>query len=320
MSTTSAKLLYLHAITPVHSGTGQAAAVIDQPIAREKATGWPMIPASSLKGVLRDAHEQRKTDEFVQTGNSYDDARKLAEEDANKIYGDENRAGPLVFGDQRILCLPVRSFFGTFAYVTCPLVLQRLERDLKAIGIPMPFCKIPDNPRDSMTIYLPADNSVLGSGKVYLEDLDLNVEDRKEAGEIAEGISAAVEVGVNEFKSRFAIVSDEVFNFLSETATEVVARIAIGEEGTTSSKGGNLWYEEAVPAESIFCGPVLVADYYAEKSTLLGEFQKTLQPKKQEGKKQEEEKQQGAANSQPIVIQIGGNATVGRGLCRVLMP
>lgn len=295
MSTTQAKLLYLHAITPVHSGTGQAAAVIDQPIAREKATGWPMIPASSLKGVLRDLVKA-----------NHGDGK------ANELFGDLDRAGPVVFGDLRILCLPVRSFFGTFAYVTCPLVLQRMKRDVEAVGAPMPFgTQIPDNPTDSLSIVLPQDNSVLVSGKVYLEDLDLKAERRKEVGEIAAALAGVLfHDDQKTFTSRFAVVSDEVFNFLSETATEIGARIAIGEEGTTSSKGGNLWYEEAVPAETVFCGPLLVADYYSEKATLLEEFEKALKSN---------QKQEGTKNSQSITIQIGGNASVGRGLCRVVI-
>lgn len=318
MSNAHAKLLYLHAITPVHSGTGQAAAVIDQPIAREKATGWPMIPASSLKGVLRDAHERKKTDELTKSGKPFEEAKEMAKQDADKIYGDENHAGAVVFGDQRILCLPIRSFFGTFAYVTCPLVLQRLKRDLDAIGLSLPFSsKIPENPSDSLTAYLPEDNSVLVSGKVYLEDLDLNIERRKEVGEIAKGIAQAVGVGENEFSSRFAIVSDEVFNFLSETATDIQARVALEDENKVVRKGG-LWYEEAVPAETVFVGPVLVADSYRQdKAQLLKNFHDALKPRE---KQETNQKQEGTTNSQSIVIQIGGNASVGRGLCRVVMP
>jgi len=292
MSTTQAKLIYLHAITPVHSGTGQAADVIDQPIAREKATGWPMIPASSLKGVLRD---------LVKANHGEDKAKEL--------FGDPDKAGPVVFGDQRILCLPVRSFFGTFAYVTSPLVLQRLKRDLEALGMAPPFtCAIPES-SDSLTVILPEVNSVLVSGKVYLEDLDLTVDRRKEAGEIAAGVARAL-FGTDgkEFTSRFAIVSDEVFNFLSETATEIQARVALEDENKVVRKGG-LWYEEAVPAETIFCGPVLAADYYVEKAKLIEDFNKALEPNQQ----------QGTTNLQPITIQIGGNASVGRGLCRVVI-
>lgn len=308
MNAAQAKLIYLHAITPVHSGTGQAAAVIDQPIAREKATGWPMIPASSLKGVLRDALLQ-----LDKSNQDWIDTAFGKPPEGN----DPGKAGALVFGDQRILCLPVRSFFGTFAYVTCPLVLQRLKRDVEAVGAPMPFAtQIPDNPSDPLSILLPQDNSVLVSGdKVYLEDLDLKANRRKEVGETVADLAKVI-IGAEDktFASRFAMVSDEVFNFLSETATEVVARIAIGEEGTTSSKGGNLWYEEAVPAETIFCGPVLMADHYRNGRDLLQELSTKLQPSETNA-----ENQKGTQNSRPITIQIGGNASVGRGLCRVVI-
>ena len=37
----------LHALTPLHAGTGHAAGVIDLPIARMKATGIPFVPPVS---------------------------------------------------------------------------------------------------------------------------------------------------------------------------------------------------------------------------------------------------------------------------------
>ena len=33
-----AKLLFVHALSPLHAGTGQGVGVVDLPIAREKAT------------------------------------------------------------------------------------------------------------------------------------------------------------------------------------------------------------------------------------------------------------------------------------------
>ena len=41
-------LLFLHALSPLHAGTGQGIGAIDLPIAREKATGIPYLPGSSL--------------------------------------------------------------------------------------------------------------------------------------------------------------------------------------------------------------------------------------------------------------------------------
>ena len=49
-------------------------------------------------------------------------------------------AGALVVGDARLLALPVRSFKGTFAFVTSPLLLRLAKRDLgvEATSFQMP--------------------------------------------------------------------------------------------------------------------------------------------------------------------------------------
>ncbi|HEY7420145.1 MAG TPA: RAMP superfamily CRISPR-associated protein, partial [Ktedonobacteraceae bacterium] len=49
----NAQLTFIHALSPLHAGTGQGAGVIDLPVAREKATNIPFLPGSSLKGALR---------------------------------------------------------------------------------------------------------------------------------------------------------------------------------------------------------------------------------------------------------------------------
>ena len=293
-----ARLALLHALTPLHPGTGQTAAVIDLPIAREKATGYPFVPASSLKGVLREEMIGMMQEEMPD---------EQAKAWINKAFGLPESSGAFCFGDQKLLCLPVRSFFGTFAYVTCPLVLQRWKRDLDAMQIPLPFlAAIPRPTQDMETCSV--SRELMRNDKIYLEDLDLTVSQDTAANEmaaqIAKGLSEClypVDEGGNNserglFQKRFVIVSDAIFGFLSETATEVVTRIALGEDGTTSGKGGNLWYEEAVPAEAVFCGPVLLDSRFAgEAAALFG------------------------AMPSEILIQIGGNASVGRGLCRFLL-
>jgi CRISPR-associated protein Cmr4 len=92
-----------------------------------KATGIPIVPGSSVKGVLRDA--RRPT-----SGGANNDAlpKWLA------TFGPETQnagdhAGALVVSEARLLVLPVRSFRGTFAYVTCPLLLRLAKRDLDSL-------------------------------------------------------------------------------------------------------------------------------------------------------------------------------------------
>src|SRR2546421_6392475 len=113
----NAQLTFVHALSSLHAGTGQGDGVIDLPIAREKATGIPFLPGSSLKGTLRD---------------SCKDARK------EKVFGPQNDkadeyAGAVQFSDQRLLLLPIRSLAGTFAWVTSPYILDRFARDIRFI-------------------------------------------------------------------------------------------------------------------------------------------------------------------------------------------
>src|SRR5437762_11417803 len=112
----NARLTFVHTLSPLHAGTGQGVGVIDLPIAREKATGIPYLPGSSLKGTLRDlCTHQRKEDVFgPPTSNAGD------------------YAGSAQFSDQRLLLLPIRSLKGTFAWVTSPYLLERLSRDGKS--------------------------------------------------------------------------------------------------------------------------------------------------------------------------------------------
>ena len=282
------KRYFLHALTPVHSGTGQGVGVIDLPIAREKATGWPVLPGSGVKGVLRDAVESE-----------YKDFADKAF--GKKGGGDEGMTtGQVVLTDAHILCFPVQSFFGTFAYVTCPLAITRFNRLNRADALnesaAVGKCEV-----------LLCENSALNTGadstKVYLEDLDLTVTVENSADKIGDFLGNQVFDTADEqksFKECFAIISDEMFSFLCETATEVSARIKLNDDSkTVDSKSGGLWYEEAVPAEAIFSGIMMLAGHVknlnGEIVTLDGLNEKL-------------------ANK---TIQIGGKSSVGRGLCRL---
>lgn len=96
---------------------------------------------------------------------------------------------------------------------------------------------------------------------------------------------------------RLCVVHDDVMTFLSEHATDVVARIALQEDTKTVKKGG-LWYEESLPTESILVGLVYI------------------QPVKQVGKTSAELMDK-ATPLMNVSIQLGGKATVGRGRCQL---
>jgi CRISPR-associated protein Cmr4 len=282
-----AKTLFLHTLTPLHSGTGQTAAVIDLPIAREKTTGWPVIPASSLKGVVRNGRGLNRDK----------DHKRIPDMDADRLYGvadgEDTRAGEVIFGDMHLLCFPARSLYGTFAYLTCPLALKRLRRDTNALGDTLAF-DVPEPGIGEAIEIVVTQTSVLAQGNdVILDDLDLTKKSGENADSVAQKLAALAmpEAEREAFCQRFAIVPDDVFNYLTQSACEITARVAMDwEKGTKTVRGGGLWYEEAVPAEAIFHGPYCLAGRVAEVSEL---------------------------PEPPKLLQLGGKESVGRGWCRL---
>lgn len=271
---------FLHALSPLHAGVGQSADLVDLPIARMKATGLPFVPGSSIKGVLRDACRRA-------------DPSKVADIFGPETAESDKHSGALVVGDARLLLLPVRSFFGTFAWVTSSLLLHLAVRDLPN-GAP----KVPASGESALLAG--ANCALLHNGKVFLEDLDLDAAADPAANQWAEYLAQVLvpeQTGV--FTTRFAIVPDEAMAFLAETCTQIDTRVRIDADTGTVADGA-LWIEESLPAESVLVG-VLAAEPSRGANRLAPQV--ILDH---------------ALPSQPRTLQFGGKATVGRGRCRML--
>lgn len=296
----NARLLFTHALSPLHAGTGQGVGVIDLPIAREKATGIPYLPGSSLKGTLRDlCKEPSKENVFGPKNDKADEY-----------------AGAAQFADQRLLLLPIRSLAGTFAWVTSPYLLKRFLRDagdakvadvsnLAPLTVDGEKCLIVKPYQiTGQTVECKLKLKVSGTDKVVLEDLDLTLTEDAQASKWAELLGKFVFPADTDWQKmlaeRFCVVSDDVLSFLLDTATEITARIKLLEDVKTVQKGG-LWYEEALPTETILYGFVLATPTGHHKNNGLNEaaifdvVERSIEP----------------------VVQLGGKATVGRGLCRL---
>lgn len=288
----NARLMFVHALSPLHAGVGQGAGVIDLPIAREKSTGLPFLPGSSLKGALRARCSGK---ECVQVFGP----------DTVDVASDSNHASSAQFSDQRLLLLPIRSLAGTFAWVTSPYVLYRLARDIADAQIDPP-ASIPDisDPETcSVATVTPKITLDTSESKVYLEDIDLKAVPNDVATLWAKWIGERMFPNDTTWQQmlleRFCIVHDDVFNFMIDAATEITARIKLREDAKTVQDGG-LWYEEALPTETILSGIVLAIPIKASGIDAEGVF-KVL------------------SGLTGKMLQLGGKATVGRGLCRVLM-
>lgn len=276
-----AALLFLHALSPLHAGTGQGIGAIDLPIAREKATGIPYLPGSSLKGVLRDrASAWDKDTLFAVFGPDTESASE--------------HAGAVQVGDAKLLLLPVRSLYGVFALVTSPYLLERFRREAGMVGLQVPG--VPQVPDPTQALLAPGSRVQEPGGKVYLEDLDLKAREEAGAGAWEDWLAERLEAPV---KGRLVVVHEDLMSFLLETATEVVARIRLDDETKTVARGA-LWYEESLPTES-----VLYSLFRAEASRRRG---KDLPAKAVLALVE------GLLEG---VVQLGGKATVGRGLCRI---
>lgn len=297
------RLYWLHCLSPTHAGIGRGVGYIDLPIDRDGVTGWPIIRGSGFKGVWADYHnatqEKRKNDPWLRA--------------AFGTAGTENESnsGALIPTDAKLVCLPVRSFRGTFAWATSPLALQMLHRTLILAGGKPP--KAPEKPLADDVAHVTNDSVLTEESrspaagtsamrvdkKVFLEDLDFRALPCDTATAWAALIADYVFVNdaawQEQFKKRFVVLPDLAFDYLCETGTEVHTRVRIDDEMKTVAKGA-LWTEESLPAETILMGIIQCDGVFVKNGTeitsqkLIDKFAK-----------------------EPLMLQIGGKATVGRG-------
>lgn len=303
----SKAVLYLHALTPMHSGSGTALGVVDLPIQRERHTHWPVIPGSSLKGVLRDAVRLKVAADKLE---EWDLKQANESEWVSRLFGSAARgdlegglfAGALSITDARMLAFPVRSLRGVFAWVTCPAVLSRLRRDLCLAGEDPD--DIPPTPSIAKDEALCADIS--GSNPLLVESRHLLLEEFEFKAQISKAplfkwlaqCVTADEETQTQIQQKLVLLHDDDYTHFVRHATEVMARVGLDYE-TKTVKPGALFYEEFLPAESLFYS-VLLADASRDGDNLsaaevMAEFKEYL----------------------PNYIQIGGDATIGKGLCAV---
>lgn len=280
----------LHALSALHAGVGSAAGAIDLPIARMKATGMPFVPGSSIKGVLRDARCNEA---------GMDQEKVLA------VFGPKKdpseHAGALVVGDARLLALPVRSFRGTFAWVTSPLLLTLANRDLE-LKLRVPSFNDRHATFGTDCICLHRHN---GTARLYVEDLDLPATEDSALDEWAHRLAQLASPGNDIFTGRFVAVDDDTMTFLWETATQVETRVRLNENRTVAK--GALWQEESLPAETLLIGLLAADRSRRDRNTLKGW-----------GSPQEVLDFALPATDPQPVLQFGGKASIGRGRCRML--
>ena len=235
------RILYIFTRTPLHVGAGSSVGAIDQPVIRERHTGFPIIPGSAVKGVLRDhlrmVGEPALSDLFGKGGD-----------------GENFSAGKISFGEARLLAFPVRSAKGAFALATSSLALQRFARDTG-------FKSLPKAPA------APADMACLAGGKLVIEkngQKGLVLEEYRFKFEgafptdwenVLTGLLAdAVLSGA---QGRFVLLSDGDLSHFAVNGCQINQHVRIDDDTGTAEEGA-LFNEETVPSETLFYAPLTV--------------------------------------------------------------
>jgi CRISPR-associated protein Cmr4 len=205
----------------------------------------------------------------------------------------------------------VRSYHGAFAYLTCPIAIHFFKEDLRRarmlegklheLAVPHTSLAGCGQPKIALT----SKSALAGeNGDVLLEEFDLKKDNDLTgladgwADSISELFGASPAFSQDLFKPRFAIVHDDVFNYLCEAALPTVTRNAVGDDGI--AKDTALWTEEFLPCETILSSLLHIEGCRGR-----------------DGGKDESMVKKFLADRAPATLQLGGKASVGRGFLAV---
>lgn len=267
------RIIFLYTETSFHPGSGDSIVGVDLPIQRERHTDFPKNQGGGVKGALRDLAETK-----LQTGGKID---PLVEE----IFGQETNdsqpyQGALSPTEMRILLFPVKSLKDVFAWITCPFVIARFQRDLKRLNRNYSELDVVhlDRLADTQALTPAVCYLATASGEIILEDLAFDVDDSKitEVNKLAEWIAKTAfskneianpyEYWEKKLQTSLIVVSDEIFQHFVVNYTEVSTRHKRGETGTVES--GALWSEETLPPDTLMYARLLASDSNKDGSEL----------------------------------------------------
>ncbi len=296
----SKAMLFLCVETPLHAGTGRALGTVDLPIQRERATGYPMIQASGIKGRLR-AHYENAMDK----------------EDLYAVFGPETErasehAGALSFGDARLLLFPVRSLGGVFAWCTSVDVLARFVREVALTDVSLNI-NLPKDPSGNLLApkgdkawvsggrnKIPVD----GKDKIVLEEFAFEVESQ-DITAIATELEKVLPDGgeyaywKKTLKDSLCILPEDAFRDFTLYATEVQTHIKLNSDKKTV-EGGMLWTAESLPVDTVMYVPLMANQSRNGKKQSAADMLSKVKP------------QNGT-----LRINFGGDETTGQGFVAV---
>ena len=287
-------VMFLYAVSPVHMGAGSATGIIDNPIQRERHTNHPTFAGSGIKGAVRHGFEAIGGNPAL----------------IDQLFGPEPKgdlhAGAVSFGDGQLVAFPVRCLKNGYVYATCPQALARTQRLLGLVGQGDGW-KIPVVSEGRCIV---GNRQLLSQGqKLHLEAFEYAIHDNADEGlgTLAAAIADfafpqqdAHAFFRNKLKTDLIVLSDTDFAYFAEHATLVEPHVRIDDATGTADDGG-LFYTENLPPESLLIAPLFASRTRVGKNGrpemeaehVLREITNVINGK---------------------TLQIGGDATTGRGL------
>ena len=318
-------VLGIYTLSPTHFGTGQTTGAVDLPIARNATNGFPVLPATGIKGVLRDCAEAARLDDAggETVKRLSDHVKELFGPEIGQNDGDDGlSAGRLSFTEARLLAYPARALSRPFFHVTCPMILDGLARDLRATGGDAALDLALSSADRTLNQALVADDAlhqkpIVLEGLIYRESEVRHDRDVKVLAETLSRLIPGTEAPTRQrLEEGLVVLPDEDFGALVHSFVPVRARVKLTGGKTTTEwrnpdsghleKDGNLWHEEYLPSDCLF-------------AALIGERRDRA------GASNGRQERAGLATLADArqsfgVVQIGGNETVGQGvsLCTML--
>ena len=309
----ASQLVFYYAISPVHMGAGSAIGAIDSPIQREVHTQYPMFAGSGLKGALR--HH------FNRAWPRLDADDRKPNSLINRIFGPDTGAsdfaGALSLSDAQLVALPVRSLKGGFAYVTSPLALARLHRLAIQAGLSADWTVPTVTENKAQT----ASSNLLQGKQLILEAFEFPSEVNESLQAIALWIATHALPGdgsrffADKLKTDLVLLNDTDFSHFARYAMVVEPHVRINDESGTAEDGG-LFYVENLPPETLMAGLAQASIERFKKGSRPGGSPDLLTAPEVLNKVFA-----GQGGILPGIggklLQIGGDATTGRGLVLV---
>ncbi|MGN1326197.1 MAG: type III-B CRISPR module RAMP protein Cmr4 [Candidatus Spyradenecus sp.] len=267
------RTLTLFTRTPLHIGCGTSVGAVDQPILRERATGLPLIPGSALKGVLADL--------FLENNKRTEEGKRLLGEDDDKA---DAKRGSLLVGEARLVAFPIRSAKKGFAWITSPLLLQRLF-PTESLGLPT----VDDEAVCCDTTLCAPNNKaifeeyVLGWTRNFPKDVMAKLQ-----------ALAKNPLWSKTCATRLALVSDTLLTYFTQNACEIANHNRIDDETGTVADGA-LFSQENVPSEALFVATLQAQDE-ADLKTLCAKI-----------------------GESGHLLQVGADASTGLGWCDITL-